>query len=193
MTGLSSPEDVLATELKEIYSAERQLSRAIPKLAKKTSSDRLRQMLDRRCEQGAALIEELDDTLDDMDVPKARPKNIAAEGLIDDTNHHIEEIEDEKLLDPVLLASMQKIEHYCIASWGSAKAIGRLLGQDKVVKTMQQVLDEGKRFDEEMTKLAEEEVNPAMLADDEGYDDSDQDEEKSEASSQGRRRKRRPH
>lgn len=194
MPGLSSPEDILATELKEIYSAERQLSRAIPRLTKKISSDRLRQMLDKRREQGAALIEELDDTLEEMDVSKGRPKNIAAEGLIDDTNHHIEEIDDEKLLDPVLLASIQKIEHYCIASWGSAAAMGRLLGQKKVVKTMEQVLNEGKRFDEEMTKLAEEEVNPAMLADDEGEEDEGedqeaQDEEKSSSSSQGRRRK----
>jgi ferritin-like metal-binding protein YciE len=165
MPTLRSPEDILTTELKEIYSAERQLSRAIPRLSKKISSDRLRQMLEQRLQQGAALIDQLDEALEEMEVPKARAKNVAAEGLLDDMSHHLEEVDDEKLVDPLLLASVQKIEHYCIASWGAAAAMGRLLGEQKVVTTMERVLDEGKRFDDELTKLAEEEVNPQMLAD----------------------------
>ena len=163
MTALRSPDDILATELKEIYSAERQLSRVIPKLAKKVASDHLRQMLEQRREQGAGLIEELDQAFDSMQVSKARPKNVAAEGLLDDVNQRLDEVEDEKLIDPVLLASMQKIEHYCIAAWGTAASMGRLLGQEQVVKTMERVLDEGKRFDEKMTVLAVSEVNPRML------------------------------
>ena len=102
-----------------------------------------------------------------MDATKARPKNLAAEGLIEDLSQQIERIEDEKLIDPVLLASIQKVEHYCIAAWGTAASMGRLLEAPKVVKTMERVLGEGKKFDEEMTRLAESEVNPSMLAGDE--------------------------
>jgi ferritin-like metal-binding protein YciE len=101
--------------------------------------------------------------------------------------HHLEDLDDEKFRDPVLLASMQKIEHYCIAAWGTAAAMGRLLGQQKVVKTMEQVLTEGKQFDDQMTRLAEDEVNPRMLEGNEG----EEDDEEQEGSSHGRRGSRR--
>jgi ferritin-like metal-binding protein YciE len=182
MPALRSPEDMLATELKEIYSAERQLSRVIPRLSKKVSSARLREMLEERLHQGERLAEELDEVLEEMDVPKSRPKNIAAEGLIDDVNLHVEEVEDERLLDPLLLASIQKIEHYCIAAWGAARAMGELLEQPKVVKTMEQVLREGKKFDDEMTRLAEEEINPRMLESAEESVDGDPESERGESS-----------
>src|ERR1700704_6320587 len=75
MPGLNSAQDILATELKEIHSAERQLSRAMPRLIKKVSSDRLREMLEKRVEQGSTLIDQIEDVLAEMDTPKARQKN----------------------------------------------------------------------------------------------------------------------
>lgn len=160
---LKSPMDLLTQELKEIYSAERQLSRAIPKLAKTVQSQRLREMLERRREQGGTLIEAIDEALEEIGTTKSRPKNPAMEGLLEDVNEHVDEIKDEAMLDAALLASIQKIEHYCIAAWGTAKSMGNLLGQEKVVEAMERALEEGKRYDEEMTQLAETEVNQAML------------------------------
>jgi ferritin-like metal-binding protein YciE len=167
MPGLRSPEELLSNELKAIHSAERQLSRALPRLKKQVSSEALAGMLDTRVEQGETLIEEIEAILEEMETTKGRPKNLAAEGLIEDLAQQIERVEDEKLIDPVLLASVQKVEHYCIAAWGTAAAMGRLLEAPRVVKTMERVLGEGKKFDEEMTKLAEAEVNPAMLSEEE--------------------------
>ena len=118
------------------------------------------------------LIERLDDVFEQMQLSKGRAKNPAAEGLLDDVTHHLEILDDEKLVDPVLLADTQKIEHYCIAAWGTVRSLGRLLKEEKVVEAMEEVLEEGKRFDEELTKLAEEEVNPRMLGD-EGEDGED--------------------
>lgn len=160
---LKTPMDLLTQELKEIYSAERQLSRAIPKLAKTVQSQRLREMLERRREQGGTLIEAIDEALEEIGTTKSRPKNPAMEGLLEDVNEHVDEIKDEAMLDAALLASIQKIEHYCIAAWGTAKSMGNLLGQQKVVEAMERALEEGKRYDEEMTQLAETEVNQAML------------------------------
>ena len=180
-----SAEDLLQTEMKEIYSAERQLTRALPKLQKLVASERLREMLNRRRDQGTELLGQLDEIFEEMEVRKGRVKNAAAEGLIEDMNQHVEEINDQKLLDPVLLASMQKVEHYCIAAWGTAAAMGRLTNQQSVVKTMERVLDEGKRFDDEMTKLAEQEVNPAMLAN--GKDQEQEDEGKQPPKAQRRK------
>src|SRR4051812_24356923 len=158
-----SPEDILTTELKEIYSAERQLLRTVPKISKRVQHPRLKEVLETRRQQGETLINELDEAFDALEVTKARPKNVAAEGLIEDLNQHMEEIQDEKLIEPVLIAGIQKIEHYCIAAWGTAKSMGRLLGEDRVIQSMERVLNEGKQLDEQLTRLAEEEVNPAML------------------------------
>lgn len=175
MPALRSVEDLLTTELKQIHSAERQLSRALPRLARQIDSDRLREMLERRREQGAGLIERVEDALEEMQASKARQKNIVAEALIEDVNEHLDNIE-EALIDAFVLAAVQKTEHYCIAAWGTAAALARLLDEDEVVRTMEQALDEGKRFDDEMTKLAEEEVNPRMI------EEGEEDEEESSAS-----------
>jgi len=174
---LKSPQDLLTQEIKEIHSAERQLSRAIPKLAKAVSSEKLREMLQRRKEQGAILIESLDEALEEMEVSKARVKNVAMEGLIEDATQHVDEINDEKMLDAALIGAVQKVEHYCIAAWGTARAMGELFGQPKVVEAMQTAIDEGKRYDEEMTQLAESEIYPAML---------EEEEEERKGSSRGR-------
>ena len=160
---LKAPQDLLTQEIKEIHSAEKQLSRAIPKLARAAGSEKLREMLQRRKEQGAILIEALDEALEEMEVSKARVKNATVEGLIEDATQHIDEIDDEKMLDAALIGSVQKLELYCIAAWGTARSMGQLFGQLKVVEAMQNAIDEGKRYDEEMTNLAESEVNPAML------------------------------
>ena len=158
-----SAEDILTTELKEIYSAERQLMRSIPKLVKRAQHPRLQEMLETRRQQGETLIEDLDQTLEEMEVTKGRPKNVAAEGLLEDINQHLEEIQDDRLLEPVLIAGLQKVEHYCIAAWGTARSMGRLLGEERVIQAMDRALDEGKQLDEDLTRLAEDEVNPLML------------------------------
>ena len=185
---LKSPMDLLTQELKEIYSAERQLSRALPKLAKTVQSQRLREMLERRREQGGTLIEAIDEALEEIGTTKSRPKNPAMEGLLEDVNEHVAEIKDEAMLDAALLASIQKIEHYCIAAWGTAKSMGNLLGQEKVVEAMERALEEGKRYDEEMTQLAETEVNQAMLGEGEQgkvAGEQEVEEEEEEASEEG--------
>jgi ferritin-like metal-binding protein YciE len=171
MPALRSAEDLLALELKQIHSAERQLSRALPRLAKQLDSDQLREMLDRRREQGVGLIERIEDALEAMQTSKARQKNIIAEALIEDVTEHLDNIEEDALFDAFVLAAVQKTEHYCIAAWGTAAALARLLDEDEVVRTMEQALDEGKRFDEEMTKLAEQEINPRMVEEGEEEDE----------------------
>jgi ferritin-like metal-binding protein YciE len=163
MPALNTAYDILTTELAAIHSAEQQLLRAMPKLSKQVSSGRLRKLLERRAEQGERLLEDVDEALEQLEAPRSRPKNVAAEGLIEDVKNHLDMVKEDNLVHSVLLASVQKIEHYCIAAWGTAASMGRLLGEDKVVETMDELLEEGKEFDEEMTRLAEEEVNLAAL------------------------------
>ena len=180
---LKSPADLLTQELKEIHGAERQLTRALPKLAKAASSQRLQEMLEKRREQGAALIEAIDEALDELGATRSRKKNEAIDGLIADANQHVEEISDEKMLDAALIGAVQKVQHYCIAAWGTVASFGRLFEQEKVVEAMERALDEGKRLDEELTQLAESEVNPAMLGQgDEGEMEEGQEEEEGQES-----------
>jgi ferritin-like metal-binding protein YciE len=159
--------ELLLTELREIYSAEKQLSRALPRFSKALTTDTVREAFDRRLEQGQRLTEGLDRAFEELEASPGRKKNVAAEGLIADAQEHIQEIEKGQALDAVLIAAMQKLEHYCIAAWGTSKSIAAGLGEQAVVEAMQTALDEGKQLDEELTRLAEEELYPVMLGDDE--------------------------
>jgi len=155
---------LLGMELQEIHSAENQLSRVLPRLAKVVESNTLRQMLEERLSQGERLIEEVDSALEELEMTPGRKKNVAAEGLVSDVREHVQEIEGGPALDAVIIASMQKTEHYCIAAWGTAKALAEATGQKTVVKAMDRALKEGKQVDEKLTQLAESEINPAVIA-----------------------------
>jgi ferritin-like metal-binding protein YciE len=160
---IRSPRDILKNELKEIYAAERQLARGLQRISRGAGSERLRQALQQRLDRGEQLMRELDGIFEDLDIGRTRMRNVAAEGLIEDCNDHMEEIRDQRLLDPVLVADVQKIEHYCIACWGSARSMGQVLGAQRVVECMDREVEEGKRFDRDLTRLAEREINPMVL------------------------------
>lgn len=170
--------ELLVLELQEIHSAESQVARVMPRLAKAVQSDKLRQMLEQRLTEGERVLKEVDGVLEELERTPGRKKNIAAEGLINDAREHTQEIEAGPALDCVLIAATQKLEHYCIAAWGTAKAVGQALGQKTLVKAMDRALKEGKSFDEQLTQLSETEVLPALLsrAEEMGAEDEDADE-----------------
>jgi ferritin-like metal-binding protein YciE len=156
--------ELLVLELQEIHSAESQLMRALPRMAKAVESQKLQQMLATRQQQGERLIEEIEAALEEMAESPSRKRNVAAEGLINDMKEHVQEIEAGPALDAVLIAAIQKTEHYCIAAWGTARSMAQALDQRTVVKSMERALKEGKQLDEDLTELAEGEVNPALLS-----------------------------
>lgn len=157
--------ELLALELQEIQSAETQLSRALPRLAKAVESDALRRMVDRRRGESKRILKEVNKALGQLDTrPPSRKKNIAAEGLIDNASKHVQTLEAGPAKDAVVIGALQKTEHYCIAAWGTAKALGERLGQPAIERVMDRALKEGKKFDERLTRLAEREVMPTMLS-----------------------------
>lgn len=177
-TRKQSPEasELLLTELKEIYSAESQLARALPRLAKAVESESLKKMLDTRLEQGERLIDEIEKAFESMDASPGRKKNAAAEGLISEAREHSQEIERGPALDMVLIGAIQKTEHYCIAAWGTAKALAQATQTEQVARVMEQVLEEGKSFDQQLTELAESEICPSLLSMGEEMDSEEEDE-----------------
>ena len=167
-------QELLITELREIHNAEKQLSRALPRFNKAITTDTVREAMERRMEQGQRLTEALEEGFERMQTSAGRKKNVAAEGLIADAQEHIQEIEKGEALDAVLIAAVQKLEHYCIAAWGTSRSIAQAVGEEEIARAMQTAIDEGKQLDEELTRLAEEELYPSLLGDDEELVDGEQ-------------------
>jgi ferritin-like metal-binding protein YciE len=167
---------LLVLELQEIHSAENQLARVLPRLSKTVQSEALRELLEERLEEGETIIKEIEAVFDELDESPGRKKNVAAEGLIADAREHVQEIEPGPALDAVLIGAIQKTEHYCIAAWGTAKALAQAVGQKTATRAMERALKEGGPFDERLTKLAQDEVTPALLS---GQETEESDEQES--------------
>jgi ferritin-like metal-binding protein YciE len=181
-------QQLLVMELQQIHSAESQLARALPRLSKAVQSETLREMLDQRLEEGERILKELEAAFDALEESPGRRKNVAAEGLIGDVREHTQEIAPGPALDAVLLAGIQKTEHYCIAAWGTAKSLAQLCEEKTTVRAMERALKEGKSYDEKLTQLAEGEINPALESAEEESDESEG--EEGEQSGDGQRRTR---
>jgi ferritin-like metal-binding protein YciE len=180
-----SGSELLTLELQQIHSAESQLARALPRFAKAVESNALRRMLQERLKQGERLIEEVDSALDELDGSSRGGDNVAATGLINDARAHIQQMQPGPALDSVITAGLQKTEHYCIAAWGTAKALAQAGGHRDAARAMDRALKEGKRLDQQLTRIAERELTPALLS-----EEMDAEEEE-ESVSRGRRRSRR--
>lgn len=158
----SSLQDLLVLELREIHNAETQLARVIPRLAKAADADSLRTALQERLSEGEHISMDVQDALQRLGAAPGRKKNIAAEGLVSDLREHAQEIETGPALDTVLIAGLQKTGHYCIASWGTARALAAAAGERQLVGAMERALEEGRTYDERLTELAEVEITPAL-------------------------------
>jgi ferritin-like metal-binding protein YciE len=165
--------ELLVAELQQIYSAESQLSRVLPRLSKTVDSDKLRKMLDERQDEGSRILAELDGAFGEMDQSPGRKKNVAAEGLINDVRERVQEIEQGPALDAVIIGAMQKTEHYCIAAWGTAKYLAQAVGNKTATRAMDRALKEGKGVDEKLTQLAEKDITPALLTDADDEEDAE--------------------
>ena len=114
------PQDLLIVEMREIYSAEKQLSHALPRLAKAVENEKVRKMLDRRLDEARKIEDDLDEAFETLKRSPGRKKNAAAEGLIAEAQAHVQDFDKGPALDAVLIDAVQKAEHYCIAAWGTA-------------------------------------------------------------------------
>jgi ferritin-like metal-binding protein YciE len=180
-----SGSELVVLELQEIHSAETQLSRVLPRLAKAVDSETLREMIEERLTEGETLIADVEAALEQVEASPGRKKNVAAEGLINDAREHVQEIEAGPALDTVLIGAIQKTEHYCIAAWGTVRALAQATGLQDAAKAMERALQEGKAYDERLTELAEKEITPALLA----LEAEGEEEVEGEAPAKGRGRK----
>lgn len=181
---IQSPEQLLLHELHGIEDAESQASRVLESQMEEVENPQLQKLIERRLQQGERLMKEVQKSLEKLNGQSGARENMAARGLIEDSERLLQEIEAPEMKEAVLIASVQKLEHYCIAVWGTVKAMAQEMGEQDLAKIMQRALDEGYRLDEELTKLAESRVNPSAMEsaaeEDEEEDEEDEDLEEEE-------------
>jgi ferritin-like metal-binding protein YciE len=156
-------EELLIDELKDLYSAENQLVKALPKMAKAASSPELKRAIERHLEETKRQVERLNQVGEQLEVKLTGKKCKAMEGLIEEGKEIIDEDMDENASDAGIIGAAQKVEHYEIAGYGTARTHAALLGYNKVAKLLQQTLDEEGATDKKLTALAESIINVEAL------------------------------
>lgn len=163
MPRIATLEQAFVHELSDVYNAEKQLLRALPKLARATTDSTLSEAFTSHVEETQAQIERIDKIAEAADISLKRIKCQAMEGLISEGQDAIEDIEKGPVRDAILLISAQKAEHYEIASYGSLIAIADALGHSKAADMLRKSLAEEKATDEKLNALACASINVKAL------------------------------
>lgn len=146
-------------ELKDLYNAENQLLKALPKMAKAASSEELRQGFEEHLEQTRGHVERLEEIFKSLDENPKGKKCMGMEGLVKEGSEMMEEDFEGALMDAALIGAAQRVEHYEIAAYGTVSEFARILGEDEHVSLLEETLQEEKDTDEKLTGLAKE-INP---------------------------------
>jgi ferritin-like metal-binding protein YciE len=152
-------QELLVDELKDLYNAENQIIKALPKMAKAASSPELKRAFERHLEETKRQVERLDQIGEALDVRMSGKKCKGMEGLIEEGKEIMSEDLEDDALDAGLIGAAQKVEHYEIAAYGTARAHANMLGLNKIAKLLQQTLDEEGATDKKLTQLAESIIN----------------------------------
>lgn len=148
-------QDLFVDELRDIYSAEKQLTKALPKMAKAATSPELRQAFEMHLEETRGQVDRLDQVFEQLDLPKRAKKCEAMEGLIEEAKSGMEEIENPNVLDIGMIINAQKVEHYEIAGYGSLVALAHQLGHAEAATLLEETLEEEKAADQKLGEIAQ--------------------------------------
>jgi len=154
--------ELLVDQLKDLYSAENQIVKALPKMAKNATNEQLRMAFERHLEETRGHVARLEQIAEEMDVSLRGKKCKGAEGLIEEGKEAIDSFEDD-VLDAAMIGAAQRVEHYEIAAYGTARTHASMLGLNRIAKLLQQTLDEEGATDKKLTQLAESVVNVEAL------------------------------
>jgi ferritin-like metal-binding protein YciE len=146
-------------ELKDLYNAENQLLKALPKMAKAASSDDLRQGFEEHLEQTRGHVERLEQIFESMEESPKGKKCMGMEGLVKEGSEVMDEDFEGAVMDAALIGAAQRVEHYEIAAYGTVSEFAKILGEKEQVSLLEQTLQEEKETDERLTELSGE-INP---------------------------------
>jgi ferritin-like metal-binding protein YciE len=154
--------DLFEDQIKDLYSAENQLIKALPKMAKNAANPQLRTAFERHLEETRNQVARLEQIAEELDFTPKGKKCKGMEGLIEEGKEVMQEFEEDTL-DAGMIGAAQKVEHYEIAAYGTARAHAELLGYTKAARLLQQTLDEEGKTDKKLSQLAENIVNVEAL------------------------------
>jgi ferritin-like metal-binding protein YciE len=153
---LDSLKELYVDELKDLYSAENQLLKALPKMAKAATAAALRQGFEKHFKETKVQVERLETIFEALDESPKGKKCKAMEGLVEEGSEVIDEDMTPEVRDAALIAAAQRVEHYEMAGYGCVRTYAQLLGETKAMKLLQATLDEEGKTDHALTKLAEQ-------------------------------------
>ncbi len=155
--------DLLQMELQDTYSAETQILDALPQMEEAATTQSLKQAFREHLQVTQRQVERLQQVCQQLGIDPEGETCEAMEGLIEESEELIDELDEGPVLDAALIGAAQKVEHYEIAAYGTICAMLKAMGQQQAADLMAQTLQEEKKTDELLTQLAEGEVNPAAL------------------------------
>jgi ferritin-like metal-binding protein YciE len=158
MAEMNPLQELLHDELKDLYSAENQIIKALPKMVKAAESPDLKRAFERHLEETKRQAERLDEIANELDVKLTGKKCKGMEGVLEEGKEAIAELDTENM-DAGLIGAAQKVEHYEIAAYGTARTHAEMLGYRRVAKLLQETLDEEGATDKKLTALAESLIN----------------------------------
>jgi ferritin-like metal-binding protein YciE len=156
---LRTMEDLLVHELRDLHSAETQIVKALPKMAKAANSPDLQRAFEDHLEQTKNQVQRLEEIFRQLEVSSRGKKCKAMEGLLEEGKETLDEDAEPHVKDAALIGAAQRAEHYEIAGYGTAQAFARILGHERIVELLHQTLEEEKGADSKLTDLAESAVN----------------------------------
>jgi ferritin-like metal-binding protein YciE len=158
LMSMDSLTDLMADELKDLFSAEHQLIKALPKMAKKASSKTLKDAFTSHLKETEGHARRLEAIGDSLGLKLGGKKCKAMEGLIKEGGEVLEEKGDPSIIDAALIGAAQRVEHYEMAAYGATRAMAETLGHSQIVELLQQTLDEEGAADKKLTRIAEDEI-----------------------------------
>jgi ferritin-like metal-binding protein YciE len=151
-----SLQELYVDELKDLYSAENQLTKALPKMAKSASSEELRRGFEEHLEQTKGHVERLQQIFEMLGEKPTGKKCVGMEGLIKEGAEIMSEDFEDDVMDAALISAAQRVEHYEIAAYGTVAAYADLLGESEHASLLRETLDEEKETDQKLTALSKE-------------------------------------
>jgi len=158
-TKVNTLEDLFMEMVKDLYSAEKQLVKALPKMAKAAQSPDLQKAFKDHLSQTEGHVERLEQISAELESSPRGKKCVGMEGLVEEGNEIIQEDMDPDVRDAGLIAAAQKVEHYEIASYGALRTWAQQLGHDNAARLLQETLDEEGEANKKLTAIAESHVN----------------------------------
>jgi ferritin-like metal-binding protein YciE len=152
-------QDLLVEQLRDLLYAERQILKALPKMAKKTTSEDLKSAFEEHLQETEGQVDRLEQVFEELGLSARAKRCEAMDGIIDEAKSLMEEEAEPPALDAGLIAAAQKVEHYEIATYGTVATWAKQLGHGKVAQLLGETLEEEKQADEKLTTLAEGSIN----------------------------------